>query len=368
MPLLLAVMAACELAGIAAQQVVHGVPARPGGLDQVSARQHVKQAAGPRHGAAEERGGGVTIKIGTPVQARQPERPRGGGIKVPVRPGEHGPHRGALISPCVKHVQPRLILQFAHQVGESPGRVHGGEFGGHTQRQRQPGALRGQRRGGLGVGVNPAADQPAQQADRIRHRQQVQVQALRTIPGHQAGQRVAAGHQRHAAGGGRQQRPYLLGRAGVVQDDQHPPAGQQPPVPRGAPSTGPGHPARERPGRAGIPPAPGRRSSARPGHSRAGPRTVARPGSSRPPDAPTGAPAPSCPPPPSRRSPRSPPAPAPDRRPGPRARPARPVRFPADEVRDQPGQFRVARRPLQWLLGGASSGKITAGPPRESAR
>ena len=211
---------------------MHGVPARSGGLDQVSAGQHVKQAAGPLDGGAEERGGGVPIKIGTRVQARQPERPRGAGVEVPVGPGEHGSHRGVLIFARIEHVQPLLlILQLARQVGERAGRVHSGDLGGHPQRQRQPRAPRGQLRGGAGSGVNPAADQRAQQADRIRHRQQVQVQPLRTVSGHQAGQRIAAGHQRHAARSSRQQRPYLPGPAGIVQDDQHPPAGQQAPVP-----------------------------------------------------------------------------------------------------------------------------------------
>ena len=153
------------------------------GLDQVSAGQHVKQAAGTRHRGAEERGGGVPIKIGTPVQARQPERSRGPGIEVPVGPCENGSHRGVLILARVEHVQRVLIHQ-------------------------RP-----------------------QQSDGIRHRQQVQVHPLRTVSGHQASQRIAAGHQRHAARSSRQQRPYLPGFAGIIQDDQHPPPGQQAPVP-----------------------------------------------------------------------------------------------------------------------------------------
>ncbi|HTP15813.1 MAG TPA: hypothetical protein VMK13_08245, partial [Streptosporangiaceae bacterium] len=42
---------------------------------------------------------------------------------VPVRPGEHGPHRGARIPADLQHVQaPLLISQLTGQIGEGRGR------------------------------------------------------------------------------------------------------------------------------------------------------------------------------------------------------------------------------------------------------
>ncbi len=54
----------------------------------------------------------------------------------------------------------------------------------------------------------------------------------------QAAERVPAGDQHHAAGATGQQRAYLCGVAGVVEDDEYLPAGQQGPVQRGGPVLG----------------------------------------------------------------------------------------------------------------------------------
>ena len=59
-----------ELAGVAAEQVVHAVPARSGGLDQVRAGQHVERPAGLRYGRAGEGRGGVGLDVGAGVQAQ----------------------------------------------------------------------------------------------------------------------------------------------------------------------------------------------------------------------------------------------------------------------------------------------------------
>ncbi|GAA3301338.1 hypothetical protein GCM10020218_094820 [Dactylosporangium vinaceum] len=56
-----------------------------------------------------------------------------------------------------------------------------------------------------------------EQVDRDRHR---------PLDRDERGQRVAAGDHDQAAGRGRQQRPDLLGVAGVVQQDEHPPTGE----------------------------------------------------------------------------------------------------------------------------------------------
>jgi hypothetical protein len=104
----------------------------------------------------------------------------------------------------------------------------------YPQRQRQPAALGGQhgRRARLGVDSRP--DQRPQQRYRVGAGQRVQSQPGRAVPGRQPGQRIAAGDQHRAAGGAGQQRPDLVGGAGVVGDDQDPFAGQQAAVPGGA--------------------------------------------------------------------------------------------------------------------------------------
>ena len=233
-----------------------------------------------RSGGAGQRGGRVGVEVGAGMQAEQPERPGGVGVQVPVGPGEHRPHRGARVPAGLQQVQPLLLVgQLAGQVGQRHGRAGGGQLGGHPQRQRQPAALGGQLRGRVRFGVHPCADQRPQQADRVRRRQQVQVQAGGAVPGHQPGQRIAAGHHHRAGRAAGQQRPDLLRRSGVVQHDQHPPAGQQAAVPGGAlVLSRPGCPGRARPGRAGTRPARRRRASAGRGHSRAGSRTAARRG------------------------------------------------------------------------------------------
>ena len=70
-------------------------------------------------------------------------------------------------------------------------------------------------------------------ADRVRQGQQVEVEPLGAVHRHHAGQRVAAGDQHQARSGAGQQRPDLLDRGGVVQQHEHPPAGQLGPVPAG---------------------------------------------------------------------------------------------------------------------------------------
>jgi hypothetical protein len=56
--------------------------------------------------------------------------------------------------------------------------------------------------------------------------EQVQRQRHGAVQGDQAGQLVATGDQHQAPGRAGQQRPHLLGVPGIVQDHQHPPAGQ----------------------------------------------------------------------------------------------------------------------------------------------
>ena len=65
---------------------------------------------------------------------------------------------------------------------------------------------------------------------------------LHPVRRHQAGHPVAAGHHRDARGRGGQQRPHLVGRARVVQHQQHGPAGEQAAEHRGLPGRPGRHP------------------------------------------------------------------------------------------------------------------------------
>jgi hypothetical protein len=68
-----------KLAGVGAQQVVHGVTGRAGGLDQVGAAQGVHELAGLVRAAAGERRGGVAVERDPGMQAGEAERPGSGG-------------------------------------------------------------------------------------------------------------------------------------------------------------------------------------------------------------------------------------------------------------------------------------------------
>jgi hypothetical protein len=71
-----------------------------------------------------------------------------------------------------------------------------------------------------------AAEAADQQVVGFSVGEQVQGQRHGAVQGDQTGQLVPAGDQDEAAGCAGQQRPHLLGVAGVVQDQQHPTAGQ----------------------------------------------------------------------------------------------------------------------------------------------
>jgi hypothetical protein len=129
-PLLFAVLVGGKLTGVGAQQVMHAVPARPAGLDQVRAGQLVKHVAGPLKGGAGERGRRIAVKIGAGMQAQQPEPAGGAGVQGQVRPGKHGPHGGARVPAGGQQVQPPLLIsQFTDQVGERGGGPGHGELG-----------------------------------------------------------------------------------------------------------------------------------------------------------------------------------------------------------------------------------------------
>jgi hypothetical protein len=82
--------------------------------------------------------------------------------------------------------------------------------------------------GGAGLGGEPVrADQVGQQGAGLIRGEHVEDEAVRAVAGDQAAHVVPAGDQHGAATPAGQQRPDLLGVAGVVQDDEHPPVRQQ---------------------------------------------------------------------------------------------------------------------------------------------
>ena len=180
----------------------------------------------------QERRHGIAVDRDTRVQADEAERAGGLRIQALVGPGEHRADRGARICGRVQQIQPALLVsKLGHQVRQGCLRARGGQLGGHPQRERQPGTLPGQLGGSGRVGAGPGPDEVPQQAHGIVQRQEMDLEAGRPVPGDQAGQRVTAGDDGNARSRAREQRPDLLGRAGVVQHDQHPPAGQLATVP-----------------------------------------------------------------------------------------------------------------------------------------
>jgi hypothetical protein len=73
------------------------------------------------------------------------------------------------------------------------------------------------------LGLRPGADDAGEHRDRVDGGQQVHRQRLCAV---QVGQPPPAGDQDQAAGGTGQQRPYMVGADGVVQNGQHLASGQ----------------------------------------------------------------------------------------------------------------------------------------------
>ncbi len=199
------------------------------------ASERDQRAAGLLDRGAGERGGGVGLEGRARMQAEQPERARGSVIEVPVGPGEDASDLGARVAVGVEQVkQPAGVGQLFCENGQGRAHPGGDQLGRDSKREREPRALPGERRHGRRLCLSPIADQRPQQRDRVAERQQFQVKALRPVAGDEPGKRGPAGHQRHAPGGCREQRPDLFGVPRIVEQDQHPPAREQAPVTGGA--------------------------------------------------------------------------------------------------------------------------------------
>src|SRR5690606_7122444 len=127
-----------------------------------------------------------------------------------------------------------LVGELVDQVGHSSSRVRRQAGGRDAQRQRQSSAELGELGGGVRFGGRFAGGPGlVEQFDGGVGGQRFQRQHPSTAAHRQAGQPAPAGHQHHRFRVPRQQRVDLLGVAGVVEQHQHPAAGQQGPVQRG---------------------------------------------------------------------------------------------------------------------------------------
>ncbi|MDI5942499.1 hypothetical protein QLR68_31170, partial [Micromonospora sp. DH15] len=135
------------------------------------------------------------------------------------------------------------VPQFGGEGRQRRGGLPDGPRRHDGQRQRQAGAatddLVPRRR--LAVGAAPA-EPAAQQFPRLGRREQVQRHRVGPVGDHQAGEPVAAGHHDEAARRARQQGAHLLVVAGVVEQHQDPPVGEQGPEQGGLPGQVGGHP------------------------------------------------------------------------------------------------------------------------------
>ena len=185
------------------------------------------------------------------MQAEQPERAGRGAVQVPAATRRTPPATAVRGSPPASSRSSRRCwsAQLADQLGQRRRRAGGGRARrrpagpaaagrtGRPARRRPPGRRRPGRRSA------PAAGRRASAAG-SRSRSGGRAPSPATSPA-SASRLVTT---TSAAGRAGQQRPDLLGVAGVVQHDQHPPAGQQAAVAAGAlVRARPGCPGRARP-------------------------------------------------------------------------------------------------------------------------
>ena len=212
---------------------MQGVPAGTALAEQVHAGQPGQQRAGPVRRDPGQAGRGADGHVRARVQAEQPEHPRRVRGQRAVGPGEHRPDIGGRVIAPERVERVACLAQVGGEHGEGKPGAGGGAGRGDGQRQRQARAAGDDLVDRVRFAAGPAGAHPAgHQLARPLPGEQVQVQRVRTMPGDQAGEVVSAGHDGQAAGRAGQQRAYLPGVARVVEDHEHPPAGQQAAVQR----------------------------------------------------------------------------------------------------------------------------------------
>lgn len=199
-------------------EVVQGVPAGRGLLQQPPVDQQVQGALGGRRVLAGQDGGELDAGVMARDQGESAQQ-------QPVRVGELavGEGEGAADGEVARHqaAQPALLVgELAHQPGRGPARAAGEAVADDPQGQREVAAQLGQPgdRLGLAVGARGAED-PPEEPRRLPAAEPAEPDPPYAF---ETGQRPSAGDQHETALGVRQQRPgeRLVGR--VVQDDQGP--------------------------------------------------------------------------------------------------------------------------------------------------
>jgi hypothetical protein len=100
--------------------------------------------------------------------------------------------------------------------------------GGDPEREREMRAQAGQGSGRHRLGTDPVvADQPGQQRDGLGRPEDLDNDRAGALRRHQPAQPVPARDQDKAQRISGKQRPHLVGSGGIVQQDEHPPAGQR---------------------------------------------------------------------------------------------------------------------------------------------
>jgi hypothetical protein len=235
-PLLRVVGGPRQLAGVRAEQVVEREPARPVLADQVQAGQFGEQGPHPRGRRTGERGRGGQRDVGTRVHAEEAEQPGRRRAEKPVRPREHRPGAGGAVA-RVERVEPpggfgAGVGELVGEPGQRKRRVRRRAGADSGQRERQAGAPLHDDARGVGVAGHPSGTEVTREQF-VRHvgAEQAERDEQRAVGG-QAGELASARHQHQAAGRTRQQRPDLVGVAGVVEQHEHPPAGERAAVQR----------------------------------------------------------------------------------------------------------------------------------------
>ena len=232
-PVVLGVVRAGQLGGVGAQQVVKGETAGDALGDQVRPGQLGQRGPDLLPGHPGQGGHGRRAYIRAIVQAQEPEQPPGRGAEPQVRPGEDGPHVGGLILAAERVQRTAGLAQLGSERGQAERRMGRRPRRHEHQSQRQPGAEGDDVVGGRQLGQYPALADPAgEQLPRLGGTQQVQVHRVGALGDDQAAQLITAGHDDQAARRAGQQRPNLVFFGRVVQQDQHPPPGEQASVQR----------------------------------------------------------------------------------------------------------------------------------------
>ncbi|HEY8200389.1 MAG TPA: hypothetical protein VII47_03455 [Actinomycetota bacterium] len=201
-------------------------------LDEMGVHEVFKEDLRHLGGGIDKRSGQRGREVGTGDEAQPAEHASRGRVERAVGEGEAG------TDPAVTGHQRFQPAPLAAQALRQRGDAHGGTArklcpgDAHSQRQ-VPAELHGLRRR-FGLGVDPFLPSDAgQELMSLPLSQSVQDEQMRALACYEAGQPVPAGDEHQAPGACGEQRAHLVGREGVVQEDQAPPPCEQAPVESG---------------------------------------------------------------------------------------------------------------------------------------